>query len=108
MRPGTLRAYALGVLTGSVMTSALFVWTASAKADVTDDEAELYSSAVCSTLADYPTTDGVLNIGLALKNEGFSDYEAGQIIGSAVINECPRFIPLMKRFVALYGGSQVA
>jgi len=109
VRPGTLRAYAIGVLTGSVMTSALFVWTAPAKADLSDDEAALYRSAVCSTLADFPTTDGVLGIGLALKDEGYSGYDAGRIIGSAVINECPRFIPLMRRFIAMYGsGSQVA
>jgi hypothetical protein len=109
MRPGTLRAYAIGVLTGSVMTSALFVWTAPAHADVSEDEAAMYADPVCSTLTDYPSIGGVLGIGLALRDEGYSGYDAGQIIGSAVVNECPQFAPLLKRFIAIYGGnSQVA
>ena len=103
MRPGTTRAYALGVLTGSMMTSALFVWTAPAKADVTEDEASVYSTVVCATLTDYPTVQGVVGIGLGLGKKGYTGYEAGQIIGVAVINECPQFIPLMHRFAAIYG-----
>jgi len=110
MRPGTTRAYALGVLTGSVVTSLMCVFAAApAKADVSEDEAAMYYGPVCATLADYPSsTDGVIGIGLALKDEGYSGYEAGQIVGLSVLNYCPEFIPILQAFAAQYAPQQVA
>lgn len=96
IRPGTLRAYAFGVITGSIVTASLAVWTTPAKADTGTDYA------VCSVLEQYPSIQGIIGIGLALKDEGYSGYEAGEVIGTAVINECPQFIPLMMRFAEMY------
>jgi hypothetical protein len=108
MRPGTTRAYALGVLTGSVVTSLMFVFTAPAKADVSEGESSYFYGAVCATLAEHPSTDGVIGIGLALKDEGYSGYEAGQIVGLSVINRCPEFMPILRAFAASYAPGQVA
>jgi hypothetical protein len=108
MRPGTTRAYALGVLTGSVVTSLMCVFAAPAKADVSEDEASMYYGPVCATLAEYPSVNGVIGIGLALKDEGYSGYEAGQILGLSVINQCPQFIPILRAFAAQYAPQQVA
>ena len=65
-------------------------------------QADPYDQAVCSVLDEYPNNTGILGIGLALKDEGYSGYEAGQIIGQAVINLCPEYIPLMMRFADRY------
>ena len=97
IRPGTLRAYALGVITGSIVTASLAVWTAPAHADAGTD------TVICSVLSEYPSIQGVIGIGLALKDRGYSGYDAGQAIGEAVINECPQYLPLMRRFIAIYG-----
>jgi hypothetical protein len=51
---------------------------------------------------------GVIGIGLALKDEGYSGYEAGQILGLSVINQCPQFIPILQAFAAQYAPGQVA
>jgi len=108
MRPGTTRAYALGVLTGSVVTSLMFVFAAPAKADVSEGESSIYYGPVCATLADVPSVQGVIGIGLALKDEGYSGREAGQIVGLSVINQCPEFMPILRAFAASYAPGQVA
>ncbi len=101
MRPGTLRAYTLGVITGSIVTAGIAVATAPmAKADTRTD------AIICSVLDDYPSIQGVIGIGLALKDEGYSAYNAGVAIAEAVVNECPEYETLMRRFAAIYGTSQ--
>ena len=108
MRPGTTRAFAVGVFTGSLLASTLFACTAPAKADVSEDEASIYYGPVCNALAAYPSVQGVIGIGLALKDGGYSGYEAGQILGLSVINQCPEFIPILRAFAAQYAPGQVA
>ena len=68
-------------------------------------QADPYDRVVCSVLDDYPNNTGILGIGLALKDEGYTGYEAGEIIGQAVINVCPEYIPLMMDFADRYAPS---
>lgn len=103
IRPGSLRAYALGVLTGTIMTATLTMCAAPAKADVPIDVVSQYAGPVCSVLSDYPSTDGVMGIGLALADEGWTAREAGEIIALSVISTCPQFTPILNAFVARYG-----
>jgi hypothetical protein len=106
MRPGTLKAYAFGVFTGSLVTAGLTIWAAPANADVTDATVDLYSDAVCSVLADHFSFDGIIGIGQSLSTEyGFTGYEAGEIIAASVITNCPQFIPLIKAFGTTYSAS---
>lgn len=102
LRPGTLRAYAFGVFTGAVMTATLTMCAAPAKADVPADVISDYAEPVCSTVADYPSTDGLLGIGRALIEEGWTGYEAGEIIGASILSYCPRYTPILRAFVARY------
>lgn len=96
MRPAILKAYALGIITGGFLTAGI-VFVAPAKADTG------YDTAVCATLADYPTFAGIIGIGAALKDRGYTGYEAGEIIGTAVYGTCPEYLPLIRRFVATFG-----
>lgn len=66
-------------------------------------QAAPYDQVVCSVLDDYPNNSGVLGIGLALADEGYTGYEAGEIISLAVINVCPEYVPLMMAFADRYG-----
>ena len=106
MRPGTFKAYAFGVFTGSLVTAGLTIWAAPAKADVTDATVDLYSDAVCSVLADHSSFDGIIGIGQSLSVDfGFTGYEAGEIIAGSVITNCPQFVPLIKAFGTTYGAT---
>jgi hypothetical protein len=100
VRPGTLRAYAFGVFTGSLMTATLTMCSAPAKADATDSDILTHVAAVCTTLADYATPNGVYGIGSAIMEYGYTAEEAGQIIAGSVIHGCPQYIPLLKRIAA--------
>jgi len=65
-------------------------------------QADPYDQAVCSVLDEFPNNSGIRGIALALGDEGYTGYQAGQIIGQAVINLCPEYIPLMMRFAERY------
>lgn len=97
MRTAVVKTFSLGMITGSFLTAGVVLLAAPAKADTGMD------ILVCDVLSQYPSVSGVLGIGLALKEDGYSAYEAGQVIGQAVINECPQYGPLMRKFIALYG-----
>jgi len=103
MRTSIVRAYALGIITGSFLSAGLMWIAAPARADVSSTTVDTYSAAVCDTLTLYPTLDGVLGIGLGLNEAGFTYGEAGEILVGAVIAECPQYVPLLKRFIARYG-----
>ena len=81
-------------------------YAASAHADV-DPTAQAYADrygfAVCDTLADYPTSSGLLGIADAIEKDGLSGYQAGEVIALSVGDLCPRFTGLLERFAATYG-----
>lgn len=108
MRPGTLRAYAFGVFTGALMTATMTMCAAPAKADMPLDVVDVYAPIVCDVLSEHPSTDGLLGIGIALMGDGWTGYEAGQIMGQSVQNECPQFIPILRAFAARYGNQTAA
>ncbi len=90
------------------MTAALTMCAAPAKADVPENVIDKLAPAVCSTLSDYPSTDGVAGIGLALADEGWTGHEAGEIIARSVMAECPQYVPILRAFVARYGDDTAA
>lgn len=109
LRPGTLRAYALGLFCGSLMTATLTMCAAPAKADtINPDIVADIAGPVCSVTAQYPSTDGLIGIGAALIEDGWTGYEAGEIIATSIINYCPRYTPILRAFVARYGGNESA
>lgn len=107
IRPNTIRGYAYGVLTGTVLTAGIIA-AAPAKADVSDDVAGKYAPIVCEVLAETPSVDGVFGIGLALMGQGWTPHESGEIVGWSVVHQCPRYIPILKAFIARYGSKNTA
>ena len=84
------------------------VYAASAKADTGDDPESVawaahYAGAVCSTIADYPTTNGLLGIMNTAEGEGLTAFQAGQAVGISIYSTCPRYGYLIDLFVAKYG-----
>lgn len=54
------------------------------------------------------TVSGFLGVLRATESEGFTPYEAGQIVGMSVTEFCPDHTRLMQRFVEVYGGQVTA
>lgn len=90
------------ITTRTTIAAALVAVSGLFMAPVAQATPSYYDQAVCSVLDDYPNNTGILGIGLALEDEGYSGYEAGKIIGQAVINVCPEYIPLMMDFADRY------
>lgn len=98
----TARAFLLLALFGWLTAAALFT-AGVAKADPITDYATTNADAVCSTLHDYPTVDGVTGILAAvIEHSGFSPYQAGRTVAMAVTLECPQYIPILQKFVDRY------
>jgi hypothetical protein len=103
MRTSIVRAYALGIITGGFLTAATLTIAAPVKADVDRvvvAYAAQFGGAVCTTLDEYPTIDGVYGIGLSIMEDGLTAYQAGQVIGLSVLEVCPRHIALMQNFAS--------
>jgi hypothetical protein len=103
MRTSVVRAYALGIITGSFLTAATLTVAFPVKADVDRvvvAYAAQYGGAVCATLDEYPTINGVYGIGQSIMEDGLTAYQAGQVIGLSVLEICPQHIDLMQNFAA--------
>jgi hypothetical protein len=100
MRPAVIRAYALGIITGSFITAGAIL-AAPAKADVATDYASLYGMAVCSTLDVFPSADGLTGIGLSIMDDGLSARQAGKVVALSVAVLCPRHAGLVDAYTAV-------
>lgn len=94
MRPGHIKAYSLGIITGAFLTAGLLA-AVPAKADGFLDEDEQafvedYHWAVCHTIDEYHSTQGVLGVAEAITDEGFAPDSAVDIINASVQAYCPR------------------
>lgn len=100
MRPRVLRRRLGLAFLGAILAGAV-LGTGVAKADPVDDYVLTYAPAVCSTLDKYPTVGGVEGIlQVIIQDDGFTPYQAGQIIGRAVIGWCPEHSSEVNRFIA--------
>ncbi|KRQ27124.1 hypothetical protein AOT93_26540 [Mycobacteroides sp. H110] len=78
-----------------------------AAADPAEDLAVKYGAAVCKSLDETPTIDGVLTTGMRLvKTTGVTPYVAGEVLAYSVVGQCPQHIDLLKRFIAKYKGER--
>ena len=103
MRNTVVKAFAVGVITGSFLTSGIILLAAPAKADPDPAAyayAAQYGGAVCQTLDEYPTEAGIIGIGNAITEDGLTPFQAGEVIYYAVDELCPRH---MERILAFAG-----
>lgn len=110
MRPHTTRVFALGVITGSMLTAGIALLAAPAKAEpdrVAVAYAAQFAPAVCDTLDDYPTVNGILGIGQAIMDDGLTPSQAGSVVALSVGELCPWHRPLIRQFVAQFGPGRV-
>ena len=78
-------------------------FAARANATPIDNYAAINAGPICEVLDDFPTIAGVTGIiqGV-IEDSGFSPYDAGRTIATAVTGWCPEHLPVLQRFVAVY------
>ena len=95
------KVFAAGIMTGALIVAGTIV-AAPGKADVTANDVAVYAVAVCGALDDDPSVATVVGLGLALGSEGYSGYDSGTIIGLAVMQRCPEYEPVLRRFAEIF------
>lgn len=95
------RAFALGMIAGSFLTAGL-VTAIPAKAE--PDRASIayaatFAEAVCNTLDEFPSPEGILGIGQAIVDDGLTSRQAGYVIALSVTDSCPWHLALLDRFL---------
>lgn len=109
MRNNSIKSFAVGVITGSFLTTGIILLAAPAKADTTSTAfAANYGTAVCNTIAQHPTTDGLLGVMSAITDNGLTDRQAGEAVAMSVFEVCPEYTWLLKEFVSKYGKADIA
>ena len=100
MRNAIIKAYSLGIITGSFFTAGMIYAAAPAKADGNLDSSEAdyvlrYEYEICAAIDSHHTTAGVLHIGEVIRNDGFAPDSAVDIINASVQDACMRNWPLL-------------
>ena len=97
-----MKAFAFGVMTGSVFVAGFVALAAPARADIDDPAVTAYAAhyggAVCQTLDEYPTDAGILGVGQGIMEHGFTAFQAGEVIYLSVDDICPRHMALVRSF----------
>jgi hypothetical protein len=65
-----------------------------------------YGGVVCDVLDDYPSFSGIIGVARGIQEDGFTAYQAGEVIGLSVTEICPWHTGLVMRFAHAYGGGQ--
>lgn len=74
-----------------------------AQADPVANYAYTVAPAVCATLDDVPTFDGIVGVALGVvADTGWTFADAGRVIREAVELDCPYHLPLLGRFHDTY------
>ncbi len=78
-----------------------------ARATPTTDEvsyALAYEQAICGAILVNPTPAGVIAAVALIQRDGWSGYQAGEILVMAVTDACPNQLPVLQRFANRYAG----
>ena len=106
MRPGQVRAFIAGMLTGAAIATGTIIVAAPARADV-DPRAwsAEYGPTVCDRLSQRPgSLAGLMAVMEDVVASGYTPEQSGQLVAESVLLVCPRFTPLLRQFVAVFGG----
>jgi len=84
--------------------TAVMIQAGAAHADPVDSYTITAGPTVCEVLDEYPSLAGVTGVVQGVINDsGFTPYQAGTVVAEAVIIYCPQHLPLLHRYVAVYG-----
>lgn len=104
MRNSTIKSFAYGVaLTASAIAGLVFAAKASADFEELSAEQNTYVNQfeqyICGSVIGNPSPRGVYNTLQMVVNDGWTGYEAGEIVAAAVIDACPAQLPVLQDFI---------
>ena len=101
MRPGSPGVFIAGFICGATVTIATVVVAAPAHAD--RSWVAEYGPAVCDQISQHPTMSGLMVAIEDVASVGFTAEQSGELVAESVLLVCPRFTPLLRQFVAVFG-----
>lgn len=114
IRTVAVKGFSLGLIAGSFLTAGAVLLATPAKASP-DISPELVQTAiqvepyVCRNLADSPTVFMLMEILLGVSEAaGIGPGDTGTVVALAVSDGCPQYIPVLRRFIAIYGDDTTA
>ena len=111
IRKTTVRAFALGIVCGGFLTAGtISAFPAKASPDTVLEQIAIQEEPyICSTMSLHPSVSTLVKVMSAVQaTENLSDRDTGQVIGMAIIDGCDQFIPVIKRFIAMYSSGASA
>lgn len=95
-------AWLVGTLT--IPATAILIQAGAAHATPVDTYTITAGPIVCEVLDEYPSLSGVTRVVQGVINDsGFTTFDAGTVVAESVVIYCPKFIPLLQRYAAVYG-----
>lgn len=102
MSTSSLRRSLAAIAFGGLLAAGSVTVATPAHADPVENYAALNAGAVCSTLDEFPTVAGVTGVVQGvMEDSGFSPYDAGRVVATAVLASCPAHITELQRFIAV-------
>jgi hypothetical protein len=105
VRNNAIKAFSLGMITGSFFTAGVVLLATPAKANPDPRVyADRFGTAVCATIdqtiGQYSNDDVFMGIGHAIIEDGYSAYQAGQILFWSIEQYCPEYMAAAMAFAA--------
>jgi hypothetical protein len=88
----------------AIPATAVLIQAGAAQATPVDTYTITAGPTICEVLDEYPSLAGVTGVVQGVVNDsGFTPYDAGTVVAESVIIFCPTHLPLLHRYVAVYG-----
>jgi len=105
IRKTTVKAFSLGIIVGG-FTAAGTIAAFPAKAtpdSVLEQVAVQEEPYVCNTLSLKPSVSTLVRVmGVVQSTESLTDRDTGTVVAMAIMDGCDQFMPVIKRFIAMY------
>jgi len=111
VRKTTVRAFSLGIITGGfIAAGTIAAFPAKATPDSTLQQIAIQEEPyVCNTLELRPTVSTLLRVMEVVQStESLGDQDTGTVVAMAIFDGCDQFVPVIKRFVAMYASGATA
>ena len=114
LRTATIKGFSLGLIAGSFLTAGAVLLAGDAKASpdispVLVEDAIQAEPFICKSLANSPTVamlmDVLQSVSATLR---LGPGDTGTVVALAVSDGCPQYLPVLQRFVNIYGDDTAA
>ena len=105
VRNTTVKAFSLGIVTGGfIAAGTIAAFPAKASPDTVLEQIAIQEEPyICNTMSLRPSVSTLVKImGTVQSTESLSDRDTGTVVAMAIIDGCDEYLPVIKRFIAMY------